>query len=91
MLKKWPEILAVLAALVILALALAWISAPFGDFNGWLSFFLVLSLSAALLYWAWKLVALESPPRWLLFLLIAAAVLRLAAFCNALRSPIQTT
>lgn len=76
--NSWRKFTALLAALIILALALAWISAPYADFSGWLSFFLVLSLSAALLFWAWKLVAVEAAPRWLLTLLIAATVLRLA-------------
>jgi hypothetical protein len=67
-----------IAALVILAFALAWISAPFGSATGWLSFFSALSLSSALLFGAWKLVAIEGPPKWLLTLLIVAALLRLA-------------
>lgn len=75
---KSRESIMVFAAIAILALALARISVPFGDFGGWLSFFLVLGLSAALLLAAWKVMAMESPPNWLLYLLLGAFLLRLA-------------
>src|SRR5574341_67788 len=66
-------------ALVLLSLGLAWVSAGFQNLEGWFSFLLIFLLAAALLAGGWWLVRLESPPRWMLWLLTGAALLRLAA------------
>jgi len=78
MFDKRNSFIVLIAALVVLAFVLAWISAPFGSSSGWISFLLALTLSAAILFGAWKMVGVEGPPKWLLSLLMAAALLRLA-------------
>jgi hypothetical protein len=61
-----------------LALLLAWAASGFSALSGWLSYFAVLLFCAALLAIAWRAIAPERPPRWLLLLLLGAALLRLA-------------
>lgn len=65
--------------LALLSLGLAWVSAGFRNLDGWFSFLLIFLLAAGLLAGGWWLVRHESPPRWLMGLLIGAALLRLAA------------
>jgi len=69
-----------LIALAALGLAglLAWVGSGFRVLDGWLSYFAVLLFCAALLALAWRAIAPERPPRWLLWLLLGAALLRLA-------------
>ncbi len=74
----WRKIGLVLAADAVFALLLARISNPIISFGNWLSFFAVLGLSAALIYVMWKMIAQEASPKWLLPLVIGAALLRLA-------------
>jgi hypothetical protein len=64
--------------LVILALGLAWAASGFTILLGWDSFFWVLLLSAGILAGGWWLLGDEKPPRWLLYVLVGAALLRLA-------------
>lgn len=49
----------------------------FSSLTGWGSFFLVLVVCAVILALTWRAIRADSPPRWLLVLLIAAALLRL--------------
>jgi len=66
-------------ALISLSLMLAWVSTGFQGLGGWFSFLLVSLLGAALLAGGWWLLRQESPPHWLMGLLLGAALLRLAA------------
>jgi hypothetical protein len=64
----------------ILAVGLAWISLEYVSFQGWGIFVLLLLLSAGLLYGIWRILKLEdlSLPGWIAWLLLGAALLRLA-------------
>ncbi len=62
-----------------LAFLLAWVSTGFSGVDGWASFLAMLGLAAGLLWGGWRGLRGETPPRWLGFLLIGAAILRLAA------------
>ncbi len=64
--------------LVILALGLAWAASGFTILLGWDSFFWVLLLSSGILFGVWRLLRDEKPPRWLFYILVGAALLRLA-------------
>ncbi len=66
-------------ALLVLSLALAWVSASFRNFNGWSAFLILLLLSAGLFIGVWWLLRSERLPNWLLVLTIGAALLHLAA------------
>lgn len=66
------------AGLILLAMALAVISNGFLAIHGWSSFFWVLLLSAAIVWGVWRLMRNEKPPAWVLSLVVAAALLRLA-------------
>jgi len=63
---------------ICLSVGLAWISTDFNGINGWLSFLAVIILSAGILLGLWGLIRHENPPCWLLFLIIAAVILRLS-------------
>lgn len=65
--------------LACVALALAFVANDFQSLRGWVSFAQVLLLGGGILGAGWWLMRSEMPPRWLGFLIIAAALLRLAA------------
>ncbi len=65
--------------LFLLAIGLAYVSTRFQSPQGWLSFACMLALGSAILWGGWRLMRSESPPRWLAYLLVGAALLRLAA------------
>ena len=67
-----------LLLLVILALGLAWAASGLTILLGWDSFFWVLLLCAGILCGFWWLLRNEKPPRWLFYILVGAAFLRLA-------------
>lgn len=64
--------------LLLLAAGLAWISSGFINLTGWASFLGVLLLATGMLWVGWRVVGGENSPKWLLGLLLAAALLRLA-------------
>lgn len=66
-----------LAVLILLSLSLAWVSSGFANFSGWFSFFAVLVISSGLFWLSWYVLKPDNPPRWLLFLALGAALLRL--------------
>lgn len=71
--------LALLALLLVaLSLTLAWISTGFAGIENWVSFFLALVLATGLLAGGWLALRREALPRQLAFLLVGAALLRLA-------------
>lgn len=78
-LKRSPFIIPAIiaAALLTLSFALAWASSKLQNISGWLSFFSILLISCLLFWLGWRALRGEKPPRWLLFLTIAAALLRL--------------
>ncbi|KAA3646301.1 MAG: hypothetical protein DWQ07_08765 [Chloroflexi bacterium] len=78
MIKKYLPAIIGWLILLVLSFLLAWVSNQFQDLSGWLSFHVVLLLSTGLLYFGWWLLRKEQAPNWLGYLLIAAAVLRLA-------------
>lgn len=68
----------VLGSLLVLSLALAWISNSFKAILSWPSFAVILAICALIFWLAWRALRLEKPPRWLLYLTIGAALFRLA-------------
>jgi hypothetical protein len=71
-----------LAGMVGLALFLAWVASNFQSVMGWQVFLRVCLLGGLILFGGWLAVRFsekQALPRWLAFLLIAAAVLRLMA------------
>lgn len=68
----------ILGALLLLSLVLAWISSGFSNLSGWLSFLSVFLISSFLFWISWRIVQPEKPFRYLFFLIIGAALLRLA-------------
>ena len=62
-----------------LAFALAWVSTGYLSLTGWEGFLTLLLLAGALIAAAWRILRADSPPRWLLWLTLGAALLRLAA------------
>jgi hypothetical protein len=69
----------ILLVILALALGLAWVSSSFTNIEGFLPFTYVLSLGILILWLGWRLIRPENPGKWLLYLVIGAAVLRLAA------------
>jgi hypothetical protein len=64
---------------ILLAFMLAWISTGFTGVAGWGSFLGVLALGAGILWVGLKSLRAESLPRWVVWLTIGAALLRLGA------------
>ncbi len=76
--QKLVWIAGFLLFLLFLACGLAWTASGFTILLGWGSFFWVLLLCAGLLLGGWRLLRDEKPARWLFYLLVGAALLRLA-------------
>jgi len=77
--KNLPRpLLAALAAIIPLACLLAWVSTGFHGLHGWLSFAAVLLLGLVEIALVWRLIKTDQPPLWLLSLVLAAALGRLA-------------
>lgn len=72
------RLLVVVVALVFLALGAAWVSSRFQGVNGFLPLFLAMLLGSAILGLGWLALRRELLPQRLGYLLIAAALLRLA-------------
>lgn len=68
----------ILGLLVILSFILTLITAGFLTTRGWTSFMGVFLVSGAIILGVWQLMQVEKPPTWLLYLVLAAALLRLA-------------
>ena len=64
--------------LLSLTTLLAWSASGFQTLDGWFSYFGVLLLAAGMFWLGWWAIRGEPPPRWLLALLLVAALLRLA-------------
>jgi hypothetical protein len=77
-LQKLSWAAGILLLLAVLALGLAWAASGFTILLGWDSFFWVLLLSGGILLGVWQLLRNEKPARWLLYVLVGAALLRLA-------------
>jgi hypothetical protein len=71
--------LSILVAILSLALGLAWVSSGFNQLSGFLPFTYVLILAGLIIRIGWQLIQDQNPKKWLLYLVIGAAVLRLAA------------
>jgi len=76
---RWLAWLGAGAALLALAGVLAWISNGFNSLEGWGSFLGVLVIGAFLIGATWAALRAEALPRWLGWLVVGAALLRLAA------------
>lgn len=72
-----PRDLVWLLILIGLSLSLALVSNNFSNLVGWMSFLAVLVISYGFIIVGWRSIRAESPPRWLLRLVFAAAILRL--------------
>ena len=72
------RVAAISLILVILSLALAWVSTGFMGIDGWGAFLVALLLATGLLAGGWLALRGEALPRQLAFLLVGAAFLRLA-------------
>lgn len=78
MIKKWQIVVLSGLALVVLSLALAWISTNFNSIRGWPAFLALNLFLAGLVAGVWWLLRSERLPSWLLVLTIGAALLHLA-------------
>lgn len=67
-----------LAAIIVLTFVLTGVSSGFTSLQGWSSFLIMLLIGSAILAGGWLLIRSEKPPQWLGWLLIGAALLRLA-------------
>jgi hypothetical protein len=67
-----------LSLVILLALGLGWVSSGFSGLQGWSSFLILILLMVGVGALAWYSIRSDSPPKWLLALTVAAAVLRLA-------------
>jgi 4-amino-4-deoxy-L-arabinose transferase-like glycosyltransferase len=76
--KPWVLLAWFIAVLLLLSLALAWISSHFANFSGWPSFLVILIITCVLVWLTWHILRREPLPRWVLWLTIAAAILRLS-------------
>jgi len=74
----WKVLFWTALACLVLALVCAWVSNGFGALDGWASFAVAGALGAGLIWLAWGTLRQETAPRWLLWLVIGAALLRLA-------------
>ena len=74
-----PYRLTGLVTLIILPPALAWVSSDFTGLVGWGAFTGVVLFGLFILAGGYALIASEKPPRWLLSLMLGAALLRLFA------------
>jgi len=66
-------------SLILLAFFLAWVSTGFEGVQGWGAFVEVLVLGAVILWGGVRSLRAESPPGWLVWLTVGAAVIRLGA------------
>ena len=66
-----------IAGVVLVSSAVCWASSGFMNFNHWLSFLTITFLAAAILFGGLWLLRKETLPRWLVALVIGAALLRL--------------
>jgi hypothetical protein len=76
--NKWLILILAGLALLVLSLALAWVSTGFRGIDGWVAFLAMNLLSAGLFAGVWWLLRRERLPNWLLVLAISAALLHLA-------------
>ncbi|MEN8242579.1 MAG: hypothetical protein ABFS17_11695 [Chloroflexota bacterium] len=72
-------IISILITILLLALGLAWVSSDFSDLAGFLPFSYVLIFGTLIIWSGWRLIQPQAPKKWLLYLVMAAALLRLAA------------
>ncbi|HEX7974003.1 MAG TPA: hypothetical protein VF498_06320 [Anaerolineales bacterium] len=77
--SRWKLWLLAILGLIVLAIGLAEVSSGFQGLDGLLPFLGTLLLGAAILLVGWWALQGEAAPRWLLALMVGAAVLRLAA------------
>lgn len=80
LISRWKTILLALVCLFGLSFGLAWISTRYTGVAGWGSFFIMLLLGLGLILVSWIALRRDqhlSPPDWLLWLVLGAALLRL--------------
>jgi hypothetical protein len=76
--RNWLQTVGVGLLLVLCSLALSWVSSDFKNLTSWFSFFVLMLIGSGSLWLGWWLVRELAPPHWLGFLLVGAALLRLA-------------
>jgi hypothetical protein len=69
----------IIVATLSLSLALAWVSSGYLSVEGWLAFWVLLLLAGGLMAASWRVLRVDKPPRWLLWLTVGAALVRLGA------------
>jgi len=74
----YTKVLLFLAVIILLTFGLSGVSSGFANFQDWFSFFVILLIGSGILFGGWLLIRSEKPPQWLGWLLIGAALLRLA-------------
>jgi len=76
---RWIWIVALFTILVFsLAFGLAWISNRLSGVGGWTAFLVAVLVGAGIIWVGFRLIKTESPPHWLGYLTIGAALLHLA-------------
>ncbi len=71
------QLVLISVGLILLSLGLAWVSTGFESLQGWGSFLVVSILGAGLIFGSLRATQKESVPRWLIWLLLGALLLRL--------------
>lgn len=75
--KVWKWIALGIPATLLLALGLGLCSNNWQNVNGWTNFFATLLLGEVILWIGWLIIRKELPPRWLVYLYLSAALIRL--------------
>ncbi len=70
--------LLMLGVLVVFIALLSGTGSSFAEFASWPSFVALLAIAAGLFWLSWRVIKPENPPRWLLWVTLGAALLRLA-------------
>jgi len=74
---RWLWLVCSVMFMLWLSISLAWVSTGYRSILGWESFFIATILAGGILLLAWRLFGKTALPKWLLFLLLGAALLRL--------------
>lgn len=75
--RRWNLLFGILLAWLGLAFLLAYLSNRWQSAEGWEIFLAALAIASSLLWGGWRVIRRENPPRWLMGLLLGAALLRL--------------
>ena len=76
--SKRNLIILTIGIILLLSMGLAWVSTGFHSIQGWGSFLTAILLGAGIIRLKWQSISSESAPHWLGWLVLGAAILRLA-------------